>query len=257
MANVLNRTDLVEASRVVQDPARLKVPSNLRGRTSNFAVYVDPLLGTDGKRDADDVLARCEADYATVSSYFNGLSAGPFRVVLFSNPNGAYHLTCSATNLFCDARVNPADGNYAEFLNVAEVVEVFEVMQSMGWACGMSNGEGLSRVLAADAYPNELQGFATASSWLDSGRPDYVDRNSPTDTDPVANGCSVLFLNWLRFQLKYSWQQIVTAAEPTLGRTYSKLTGQDDGFKQFNALMTAQFPIGLPVQLENDNPFPI
>lgn len=257
MASVLNRTDLIESSRVVQDSARLKVPGNLRGQTDKFAVYVDPLLGVDGQHDADVVLERCEADYAAVSSYFNGLSTGPFSVVLFSNPNGAYHLTCSATDLFCDARVSPADGSYSEFLNVAEFVEVFEATQAMGWACGMSNGEGLSRVLAADAHPNELRSFATAPSWLESSRPDYVDRNSPTDTDPVANGCSVLFLNWLRFQLKYSWQQIVMAAAPTLGETYARLTGRNDGFREFTALIDARFPVGRPVHLATDNPFPV
>ena len=229
----------------------------MRGQTPNFSVHVDPRLGPDGKRDADDVLARCEADYAAVSSYFSGLSAGPFSVVLFSNPNGAYHLTCSAIDLFCDARVSPADGTYSEFLTVAEFVEVFEAIQSRGWDCGMSNGEGLSRVLATDAHPNALQGFATAANWLDSSRSDYVDRNSPTDTDSVANGCSVLFLNWLRFQLKYSWQQIVAAAAPTLGGTYTNLTGDKDGFREFNALMNARFPVGRPVQLATDNPFPI
>jgi hypothetical protein len=256
MASVFHRTHAIAAPPAVKDPGTLKVPANLQGGTQHFAVYVDPALGADGKQDAQGVLARCETDYATVSGYFGGLSAGPFAVILFSNPNGAYHMTCAATELFCDAATSPANGDFSEFLNVAEFVEVFEAVQAQGWDCGKSNGEGLSRVLATDAYPRQLDGFATAAAWLDSSRPDYVDRNFSGDTNALANGCSVLFLNWLRFQLNFSWQQIVGAPAPTLGRTYMKLTGKSDGFEQFSALLAAHFPPGIPSRLASDNPFP-
>jgi hypothetical protein len=257
MTSVFHRTDAIADRLAAKQPDHLKVPGNLRGKTQHFAVYVDPALGVDGQRDADVVLAKCEGDYATVAGYFGGLQAGPFNVVLFSNPGGAYHMTCAATDLFCDAKTGPADGNYSEFLNIAEFVEVFQAVQAAGWDCGKSNGEGLSRVLATDAYPAELNGFATAKSWLDSKRPDYVDKNLGSDTNSIANGCSVLFLNWLRFQLKYPWHQIVAAAAPTLAQTYTKLSGKKDGFKQFKALITAHFPAGKPAGLVTDNPFPL
>jgi hypothetical protein len=241
----------------VADPSTLKVPANLQGQTAHFAVYADPALGADGKRDAAVVLASCEADYANVAGYFGGLAAGPFAVILFSSPNGAYHNTCAATDLFCDATTGPANGDASEFLNVAEFVEVFQAVQGKGWDCGKGNGEGLSRVLATDAYPAQLDGFATASTWLDSARQDFVDHNFNGDTNSHANGCSVLFLNWLRFQLNYSWQQIVGAAAPTLGQTYTILTGKNDGFKQFQQLLGTHFPPGRPSRLTNDNPFPL
>ena len=123
--------------------------------------------------------------------------------------------------------------------------------------CGKSNGEGLSRVLSTDAYPAELDGFSSAAAWLDSARQNFVDHTAGSDTDPAANGCSVLFLNWLRFQLNYSWAQIVGAAAPTLGETYTKLAGKKDGFKQFETLVNARFPKGRPSGLATDNPFPI
>ena len=257
MASVFHRTAASAARAAVADPSTLKVPANLQGQTAHFAVYVDPALGADGKQDAGVVLAKCEADYAKVSGYFGGLAAGPFAVILFSNPNGAYHMTCAATDLFCDATIGPANGDASEFLNVAEFVEVFEAVQGKGWNCGKGNGEGLSRVLATDAYPAQLDGFATASTWLDSRRVNYVDRNFNSDTSSLANGCSVLFLNWLRFQLKFSWAQIVAAATPTLGHTYARLTGKKDGFKQFSALLAAHFPKGRPSGLASDNPFPL
>ncbi len=220
-------------------------------------MYVDPRLGPDGQRDADVVLATCEADYAKISTYFGGLKAGPFNVILLSYPSGAYHNTCAATDLFCDAPTNPAKGDYSELLNVMEFVEVFQAKQRMGWNCGKSNGEALSRVLATDLYPRELDGFATAQNWLDSTRRNYVDHNFPSDTSAVANGCSVLFLNWLHHELRNSWQQIVAAGAPTLGQTYTTLTGKTAGFSQFKALIDHHFPAGRPSKLITDNPFPL
>jgi hypothetical protein len=67
----------------------------------------------------------------------------------------------------------------------------------------------------------------------------------------------VLFLNWLRFQLNYPWMQIVEAAAPTLGETYAQLTGNNDGFQQFETLISQHFPKGQPSGLKTDNPFPI
>lgn len=279
MAHVFHRPDVVRLE-AAAPPGDLKSPANLRGRTQHFAVYVDPALGAGGQQVGDAVLARCEADYTTISGYFGGLSAGPFSVILFANPSGAYHMACDATDLYCDAHANPPDGAHSEFLNVAEFVEVFEAVQARGWNCGEGNGEALSRVLATDLYPASLNGFATAHLWLDSARPNYVDQNYPTDTNPVANGCGVLFLNWLRFQLGYSWQQIVAAAGPTLGQTYTALIGhpaaavpahrsrhhpghgqpptrKQDGFTEFKKLLDAHFPPGQPSGVATDNPFPL
>jgi hypothetical protein len=207
------------------------VPGNLRGQAQPVAVYVDPALGADGRTDADGVLAKCEADYARVSRYFAGPSAGRFSVILFSNPNGIFHMTCAATDLFSGAKSGAADGNYSEFLNIAGLLEVVEAVQKKGWNCGKSAAEGLSRLVANEPYPAQLDGFATAQTWLDSRRPNY-------------------------FQLSYSWAQIVGAGAPTLGKAYTKPTGKADGFKQFKALPNAHFPIGRPSWLMTDNPFP-
>ena len=256
MASVFHRTGMAVA-KAATDPSTLIDPANLAGQTRHFTVYVDPALGPDGSADAKVVLDACEADYAKVSGYFNGLTAGPFTVVLFSNPGGAYHDSCAATDLFCDTKTNPADGDYSEFLNIAEFVEVFQALQAAGWDCGKSNGEGLSRVLATEAYPNELDGFATAAAWLDSSRHDFIDKTDNSDTNAEANGCSVLFLNWLRYQLNYTWEQIVAAAAPTLGETYKNLTGNSDGKAQFESLIDAHFPKGQPSGLTTDNPFPL
>jgi hypothetical protein len=235
----------------------LRRPENLRGRTRHFAVYVDPALGPDGVKDADVVLEKCEADYTKISTYFGGLQAGPFNVILFHYPSGAYHNACAATDLFCHAPTNPARGTYSELLNIMEFVEVFEAKHGKGWDCGKSNGEALSRVLATDIHPHETKDFATAASWLDSTRRNYIDHTSGTDTGTVGNGCSALFLNWLHHQLKHPWQRIVAAGAPTLGQTYTTLTGKTDGFSRFKALIDSHFPAGPPSGLTTDNPFPL
>ena len=220
-------------------------------------MYVDPVLGPDGVKDADVVLEKCEADYAKISTYFGGLEAGPFNVILFSYPSGAYHNACAATDLFCDAPTNPAKGTYSELLNIMEFVEVFEAVQDKGWDCGTSSGEGLSRVLATDIYPGELDGFATANDWLKSSRRNYVDHNSQTDASYPATGCAVLFLNWLHHQLGFSWLRIVAAGAPTLGQTYATLTGNTDGYIRFKALIESHYPRRRKSSLKTDNPFPL
>src|SRR6185437_9340485 len=112
--------------------------------------------------------------------------------------------------------------------------EVLMAVQNAGWDCGGSNGEGLSRVLATERYPAQLNGFASAPLWLDgtdaSGhiRPDYVSVTDPTaglsggDINHV--GCATLFINYLRFQLGFNLYLIVQAAGTTLTQTYRNLT---------------------------------
>jgi hypothetical protein len=162
-------------------------------------------------------------------------------------------------DLYCDGDTSASpDIDHTRMLVVAEEVEVFEAAQNRGWDCGASNGEGLSRVLATELYPAELDGFATAAAWLDSSdRPDWVSKTDPTDQNAVSTGCAVLFLNYLRYQLNFSWPQIVAAAGSTLEQTYEALTGKTGGFAPFKALLDQRFPPGRPSGLTKDNPFPI
>jgi hypothetical protein len=224
-------------------------------------VYTIPELGFAGQTIAHDVLATCERDYNTVRGYFNSISPNglPFNVIIAQNVGGAYHYGCAGTDLYCDSQTSPLDAAFTSFLLTAEVVEVLSAAQNLGWDCGAGNGEGLSRVLAAALYPTEIQkpGFSTAAIWLDGKRPDWVDRNARTDQDGLVNGCAVLFLNYLHYQLGHSWNLIVGAAAPTLAKTYQKLTGKKTAFGQFKALLDRHFPPGQPSNLITDNPFPL
>ncbi len=229
--------------------------STLRGSTAHFNVYYEPALGATGQMLADGVLASCETEYNTLAAYFSGHQPASFNIIIASGIGGAYHYGCAATDLYCDASGTNVD--HTRMLVVAEVVEVFSALQAQGWDCGASNGEGLSRVLATEQYPAQLDGFATAAIWLDGGRPDFVNVNDPTDREPVSTGCSVLFLNYLHYQLGFSWAAIVQAAAPTLAATYTKLTGANDGWQQFTTLLQRFYPAGTPSGVTTDNAFPL
>jgi hypothetical protein len=146
-------------------------PYTKRGSTSNFDVYYDNSLGANGQTLADAVLHNCEQDFAQLRTWFGGVNAGRFVVYIDPGTFGAYHASCPATDLHC-AAFSGTDGALVNMLNVAEADEVYMANQNRGWDCGGNNGEGLSRVLAAERYPGSLNGFASGASWLDSSRPD-------------------------------------------------------------------------------------
>lgn len=246
--------------RAVQPAAGFDYPATLAGNTAHFQVYYETGFA-DGPTVAAGVLATVETDYAALSLWFGGLPLPtlPINVILAPGIGGAYHYGCAAVDLYCDADHGPnPDVDLSRMLVVAEEVEVFEAAQGRGWNCGASNGEGLSRVLATERYPAQLNGFATAAAWLNSpNRPDWVSRTDPSDQHAVSTGCAVLFLNYLRYQLGYEWTPIIAAAGAALEATYNALTGRTGGFAPFKALLDAHFPPGQPAGLATDNPFPL
>jgi len=234
--------------------------ATLAGKTTHFQVYYQTGFA-NGPAIAQGVLTTCERDYNAQVAFFSGLAIPtlPVNILIGSGIGGAYHYGCAAVDLYCDgdSSVKP-DVDLTRMLAVAEEVEVFEAAQNKGWDCGASNGEGLSRVLATQLYPAQLDGFATAAAWLDSsGRADWVSKTDPTDQNAVSTGCAVLFLNYLRYQLNYSWQEIIQAAGATLEKTYGGVTGKSGAFAPFKALLDSHFPAGQPSGLTTDNPFPL
>ena len=231
------------------------------GSTANFHVYSATSLGAQGQQVGNAVLQKCEADAQTLSGYFNVPVQRCNIIVAPLSQNqdgtgGAYHHTCIDADLYCDVQFNPINSDLTNALVIAEEVEVFQAVQNRGWNCGASNGEGLSRVLAEALYPGVLDAYSTASSWLDTNdRPDWVSNNNATDTDPVSNGCSVLFLNWMNGPLNNGWDKICQAGAPTLADTYQQLTGKDTAYQDFRAAIDAMFPLGKSSGVTTDNPF--
>lgn len=244
--------------------------ATLSTTTPHFGIFAMPGLGVAGDQVAAGVKSVCEADYNRLSQWF-GIQVPHFNVTLaqlskfVDGTGGAYHTTCASTDLYCDVQLNPTvDPLVSAALMVAEAVEAFEAKQGAGWACGASNGEGLSRVLSSECHPNVLEtlGYSSSAAWLDDQRSDWVNVTNQTDRSPYSNGCAVLFLNWLRHQLNVGWDKICQAGGATLAETYRRvggplLTGQKDGFIPFRALLDRHFPVGLTCGLTTDNPFPL
>lgn len=234
----------------------------LRGTTAHFQVFFANSLGNAGATLADGVLARCEQDFSQLQGFFGGLNPGglPFKVHIQPGSNGASHAGCSATDLFCDA-FGGNDPVLERMLVMAEADEVMMAAQNRGWNCGFSNGEALSRVQA-----NEITGdnFATASSYLNSARQNFVRFNDPTDVNAASTGCGALFINWMRhqgsfqnFNLNLSLAAITQAGGPTLERTFMTLGGFEFCFETFKLLLEINFPSGRSVNIAGDNPFPL
>lgn len=230
------------------------------GETAHFQVSYLTALGQKGATLAQAILGTCERDFKTLQGVFGGLTPErmPFLVQITDDSTGASHSSCMGTDISVGGQ---SDGNtdFIRSLLVAEADEVFMANFGHGWDCGASNGEGLSRVLANDIYKGvEPADFISSNVWLnDASRPNFVDRTKPTDTDYISIGCSVLFLNWMRFQLNHTWADIVGAGHGTLGATYKKLTGKSTGWHDFTAAINAKFPTGHHYSLNTDNPFPV
>ena len=237
----------------------------LPAQTPHFKISVATGLGAAGTNIANALLKTCEQDFDTLQQYFGGITPAsmPFHLVVTSGKDGASHATCRATTLSIGAHSGPV--GFMRSLVIAEEDEVFEASLGHGWNCGYSNGEGLSRVLANDIVPGvEPAGFVSSPVWLDQTpaapgvyRQDWISKTDNTDTNYFSIGCSVLFLNWLRFQLHYSWTQIIAAGAPSLGGTYKNLTGKNDAWAAFTTLIDQKFPPHQPSKLTKDNPFPL
>ena len=227
-------------------------------------VYYDDALGaTAGGALADGVLARCSDDFAAISQIFGSVTPPlPITCIVCTFDDalsGGYHHTCLDNVLYVTGQALPPpnlpDVATALAVLVAEEVEVFSAAQGLGWNCGDTNGEGLSRVLAEELYPGVLDYYHTADQWLDSNRPDYVSNNVGNDGDPLSNGCSVTFLYYLRYVLGYEWATIVQAGGTTLEQLYRNLTGSIDGYSALRQCVDSLFPPGYPSGLTTDNPF--
>jgi hypothetical protein len=78
-----------------------------------------------------------------------------------------------------------------------------------------------------------------------------------------ATGGAVLFVNYLHYQLGFSWHEIAATPESDLGALGRRLIG--DGHapedrtspSMFRSLMDSNFPVGLPSHLVGDNPYPL
>lgn len=229
--------------------------------TPNFVISYDNRLGPAGPILANYFSQCCEFDFQNISAVFQTRPQNlPFQVNLVYSAAGAWHPSpCSNSTIFVGAlSVTPTDPLFLRSLLVSEEIEIFAADPGTPWACDKSHGEALSRVLADALVPSKRPAnFVSAPFWLDSPRADWVDKTENSDRDFYSIGCGVLFLNWLRLQLQFSWDQIVSAGAPTLAQTFQALTGRPNGWQSFRQLLDAHFPLGTPSNVTSDNVFPL
>lgn len=230
------------------------------GSTASVDVVIADELRSSADALAQAVLAGVEADYQALLATWAGLAVPRPTCIIAplssasDGSGGAYHYACSDPVLYCDADTYD-DGSTTLALFVAELSEVFQAVQGQGWDCGASNGEGLSRAQAEVAHPFSLDGYSTASAWLDGDRPDWISQSDPTDGSAESTGCAVLFLWWLNRVKSQDWTAICAAASTTLAGTYSLLALPGDAFSAFGADCEAKWPSGSPSGVLVDNPW--
>lgn len=229
-----------------------------------FVVNYDNSL-SNGLSLANSVLASCEQDYLQLQGLFGGIP-------LFNDPSKNIYVICTINlvpgtgggsnngvqEINCYVGVS-TDAVGLSSLVVAELSEIFMVKQNKGWILNWSNGEALSRVLATVLYPQIADRWCISNEWLNNGRHDWITIVEHTDLDLVSSGCGTLFLNYLAYQLNFSWNQIIFAgALPgnTLADTAANL-GVQNALNDFKALLEQYFPSNQTIHLPNDNPFPL
>ena len=225
------------------------------GRTEHFIIYRDgSAAGADTAAAISDT---CEADLAHIRAWFGGIVPAEMPVEVHVDPDavGAYHLSCRDTDFHVAADPVRAPGYVAALL-----VEVLAATQQAGWDCGRANGEALSRALAFTLHPEFAVDFTeSAQSWWESGHSDRVNDKGAADTDELACGCGVLFLLYLRHQLRVDWTRIIAAGSSDLGETYRSLTGFGGslGFADFVERLDNLEEDGRLLLPRDGNPFPI
>jgi hypothetical protein len=226
------------------------------------------------------IMQRANANFGLLESFFEiGPPSQPIITVVTSTQGGGACNSGWESPILVSPGSTTADLSWTPMLFVAELVEEFsDAFDSRSgsqggtlglWNRGNSLGEGLSRALAFMMYRAVEQthpSVVSAQTWLDNGRADWVTTNENTDTDAISFGCALLFLNFLRYELKFGWQQIIqTRGIPggsnifnrTLAAVYQELTGSTDAFSRFNNLLSVYYPPFDPSGATTNNPFPL
>jgi hypothetical protein len=226
--------------------------------SGRVTVYVDPQLGQEGRRNAQDLLA--DADRVVqANDHFFGTSTGRVNVIIFAL-DGATDGTGGADHNGCDYVVGNNLEVCAAFGTPMRVSALFEAELSEcnmgGNLCGVSTGEALSRWCAASVSNNALGDFATAPTWFNDGAQDFVSQTDPTDRSADSTGCGMAFISWLLSQniaLGTIAQGLVTlGAGGTFAQLYGNLTGNDPGTAWLTFMGAVQ---GLNGGVTTDDPF--
>ena len=221
--------------------------------TEHFTVMYDTALSQSGKKVAEQLTWITEGVYRKLSSLFGGIGASRLPIQLAVDA-----LSGGARSAIGTIDIHAmSDVNSARYLLVAELAEVFMRSQSGGaWNPNNSKGEGLSCVMGDEAFSGIAEG--RVNTWLNGARSTkWITANDDTDTNEESYGCAILYLNYLHYQLKCSWEDIIASKSETLDKLYATLTGKTDAVSSFMDLINSHFPTGTPYEGSPDNVFPL
>ncbi len=250
------------------------LPEGGKTETGFFQIsYDESFPGTSGLTAAMELYSQCEFDLRTIQGFFPGVTyQWDWPIIVYinndggDNPNASWLGPDKSDRIFggtTDVQLHISPGqslSVLRFLLAAEVSEMFMASQNTGWWYGEdffhegdegSKGEALSGFLAfrlavaAGADESTLPLTGRVQTWLNSGRPNYIDNTPDDDATAVIIGCGTCFLLYLYYQRNFSEVQIVQAGADSLGEVYSNLTGQSDGWQTFINLCAQYFPSGL------------
>lgn len=236
------------------------VGSSQSGRVT---VFVDPSLGQDALRNAQDLLKDADRIVQANDTFF-GVKGGHANVIVFAL-GGATDGTGGADHMSCDFVSGSAIEVCASFGQSTRVSALFEAEYSEcamnGNLCGSSTGESLSRWCAAAVSQNALSDFASAPTWDQNGRANWVDKTEPTDQDYDSIGCGMAFLSWLQAgkTLSQIAQAMVALGDSgTLAELYANLTGRPktQAWFDFTSALAAA-GMGARGSISSDDPFKI
>ena len=234
-------------------------------QTAHFTVFYDDTIVANasrpsGQRLAQSVVDYCEYDYARLSALF-GITLPaqnlPVSVTIgLPTPKylgGASNDGFNSINVYVTSTGNSVEPGLAEPLVAAELAEIFMAAQDKGWVSFGSNGEALSRVSGQILYPQNALGFASGFDWFSptthTNPPDWIDKFEPNDVDGASYGCGSLFLNYLAYQLNFTWPAIFQAGAPmtnTLAETAEIVgAGVAGKYATFLSLLQTSFPTGM------------
>ena len=252
----------------------------IAGTTQHFMVTYAAEDDADALSRANAILGTCEADLATLETWFRcDFDKAAYSVwvhVAHGVPGGGadnfgYENNESSriviTGTYQSSQSGPYDiyDEFPRMLFVAEMAEILMDFTGYGWGRGASAGEALSRIAAAELHPGAYYasgagGGPYVNGWLHANpRPDWVSTTEGTDQDAISYGCGILFINYLVYQLGYPLSALVPAGGTNLSETFARLTGQGEAnaFPGFEALLEQHLPVGETFNVPYDNVFPL
>jgi hypothetical protein len=254
--------------------------SPIAGWTQHFLVTYAAENDQDAFARAQAILGTCEADLATLETWFNcNFDQASYAVWVHVAPGvpggGASNYgydDSTSSRIIINGTFKPAQptrydifDDFPRMLFVAEMIEVLMDFTGYKWGRGDSAGEALSHIAAAELHAGAYYTFGAAAGpyvnrWLQTNpRPDWVSSNEGSDQNSTSYGCGILFINYLVYQLGFSFPAIVSAGGGSLSETFARLTGQPaaNAFSGFEALLEKHLPSGQPSNIRRDNIFPL